>query len=253
LEIQDINIDILIVDDEEEVRDLLQIMLRSYPGSRVIGQAENVESAIRLSRELKPNLVLLDIQMPFQDGFDYLNGIRELNLHPGIIFVTAYENYAIKAIRNAAFDYILKPVNKIELFHALDRFKESLARKNHGEISELIDLLNKSKPGKLRMNTRNGFFFVDPQEIVYCEADGNYSHIWLSNGKKEISTLNLGNMEKMFNREVFLRISRSYIVNMDYVTRVDRKSNICELEIGDISFKLKVPGQNLKILDDFFD
>jgi DNA-binding LytR/AlgR family response regulator len=244
---------VVIVDDEEEARDLLRIMLRSRPDFRVVGDAAHVDEAVRITSELRPDLVFLDIQMPGKDGFDYLNEIRKNAVAPGIIFVTAFENYAVQAIRNAAFDYLLKPVNKVELFNALDRFAEMFRRNKKSEISALVQLLDHSKPDRLRLNTRTGYVFVDTADILYCEADGNYSYIWLTSGKKETSTLNLGSIMKLLDSGAFLRISRSYLVNMHYLSRVDRKMNTCELQAEDTVYTLKVPSQNIRILEEYFD
>ena len=115
---------LLIVDDEEEVRELLGILLRSYSDVQVVGSASNVDDAVKITLEEKPDVVLLDISMPGRDGFDYITEMESRNLYPGIILVTAFENYAIKAIKSAAFDYLLKPVSKQDLFSALDRFRE---------------------------------------------------------------------------------------------------------------------------------
>lgn len=245
-------IKVLIVDDEEEVRELLGILLRNREDIEVIGAATNVDEALKLTVEKKPDVVLLDISMPGKDGFGYISEIKELKLYPGIIFVTAFENYAIKAIRNAAFDYLLKPVNKLELFNALDRFKEFKARNNQPDYSELIDVLIRSKPGRIRLNTRAGYFFVDPEDVIYCEADGNYSHIKLLNGKNQISTINLGNLEKIFEQHRFFRISRSFLINLKYLARVDRRSNVCELECNDFTHQIKVSSPKLKLLEGYF-
>ncbi len=242
----------LIIDDEPEVRDLLNILLRKYPDLEVSGVASNVDDAIELALRIKPDLVLLDIQMPGKDGFTFLDELRKYSLFPGIIFVTAYENYAVRAIRNAAFDYLLKPISKAELFGAIDRFREFLNRNQKSDLNHLVDLLNKTRPGRIRLNTRTGYFFVDPDEIMYIEADGNYSHIKLVNGKTETSTLSLGNLEKMIEAGSFLRISRSYIINMKFISRVDRRSNICELEKNGHTHTIKIPMQKIKLLEGYF-
>lgn len=245
-------IQVLIVDDEPEVQDLLSILLRDYPGLEVVGLAPDVDTAIQLTLDKKPDLVLLDIQMPGKDGFTYLEELRSLQLYPGIIFVTAYENYAIQAIRNAAFDYLLKPIRKEELFQSITRFTEFLERDRQEGISRLIELLNKSKPGRIRLNTRTGYFFVDPLDIMYIEADGNYSHIRLTSGKTEITTLILGNIEKLVEEQSFLRISRSYIINMKYISRVDRRDNTCELEHNGVVHRIKFPPKKIRLLEGYF-
>lgn len=243
---------LLIVDDEEEVRDLLRLFLHKYPDVQIVGAAENVDQAVSLTVEHKPDAVLLDISMPGKDGFNYISEIQEKEIYPGIIFVTAFEDYAVRAIRSAAFDYLLKPLKREELFGALDRFKLHQQRKNKTAYSELIELLSKSKPERIKLNTRTGYFFVNPEDIIYCEADGNYSHIKLYSGKNEISSLGLGSLEKLLEQYEFFRISRSFIINLKYLARVDRRSNICEMEYNGYSQQLKVPAQKIKLLEAYF-
>ena len=245
---------LLLVDDEEEVRELLTILLQSYKGCDIdiIGEASSVEDALRVVKDQVPDLILLDIQMPGKDGFQLIDVLRDMRLYPGIIFVTAFENYAIRAIRNSAFDYLLKPVNKSELYNAIDRFREMKNRGQDQRLNELVELLHKSKPGRIRLNTRTGYFFINPEDIIFCEADGNYSHLTLQNGKKEISTLNLGNLEKQLDGGDFLRISRTYIINMNYLSRVDRRSNTCELEHNGKAHYIKIPPQKIRLLEEFF-
>ncbi len=226
--------------------------MRNRSDIQVVGEAANVSEAVKLTIKEKPDVVLLDISMPGKDGFGYISEIKEHGLFPGIIFVTAYENYAIKAIRNAAFDYLLKPVNKQELFDALDRFQVFKEGNSNTDYSELIEILSKSKPGRIRLNTRAGYFFVDPEEVIYCEADGNYSHIMMLSEKKEISTMNLGNLEKILEQYSFFRISRSYIVNLKYLARVDRRLNVCEMEYNGLTFQIKVSSQKIKVLEGYF-
>ncbi len=245
-------IKVLIIDDEPEVQDLLSILLRDYPGLEVVGLASNVDDAVQATLERIPDLVLLDIQMPGKDGFSYVEELRNLHLYPGIIFVTAFENYAIRAIRNAAFDYLLKPIRKEELYASINRFAEHLERDKKDDISTLIDLLNKSKPGRIKMNTRTGYFFVDPIDIMYLEADGNYSYLRLTSGKTEITTMSLGNIEKMLEEHSFLRVSRSYIINMKYISKVDRRDSICEIERNGVVHRIKVPPKKLKLLEGYF-
>ena len=245
-------IKLLIVDDEEEVRELLGILLRSYSDVQVIGSVSNVDEAVKIAMEHKPDIVLLDISMPGKDGFAFISEMESKNLYPGIIFVTAFENYAIKAIKSAAFDYLLKPVGKQELFDALDRFLEFRVRNKQTDYSELVEILTKSKSGRIRLNTRTGYFFIDPEDVIYCEADGNYSHITLINGKNEITTINLGNLEKLFEHHSFFRISRSFIINLKYLARVDRRQNVCEMEYNGLSQQLKVPAQKIKMLEGYF-
>ena len=212
-------IKILIVDDEPEARELIQYMLKGEENVSVSGMAGDVDEAIRLMQQEKADLVLLDIQMPDKDGFHFIELIHEAGLDPGIVFVTAYEHYAIQAIRNSVFDYILKPVRRDELIRAIDRFRQLKNRDQHKEMGELIKLLKHAGPDKIKLNTRAGYMLIHPGDVVYCEADGNYTYLQMTSGSRELTTQNLGSLEELFQGTGFFRASRSYLVNLKYLSR----------------------------------
>ena len=194
--------------------------------------------------------MLLDVQMPGKDGFAYVEELKEHRLLPGIIFVSAFEDYAIRAIKSAAFDYLIKPIDKYELIAAIDRYSDYLRRNEASDYGLLIDLLKRSRPERIRLNTRTGYFLADPADIVYVEADGNYCRIKLTSGKTETSTLRLGNIEKMFDSSIFIRVSRSFMININHLSRVDRRANMCYLEYNGCEYKIQIPAKNIKLLDD---
>jgi two-component system LytT family response regulator len=243
-------IKLLIIDDNQEARDLLALFLRNHPAIEIVGKATNVDEAVQFTVLYKPELVMLDVQMPGKDGFSYLEELRKRKLNPGIIFVTAHEDYAIRAIRNAAFDYLLKPVKKEELFAAIERYSEHMVEARGSDYELLMSLLNEFRPERIRLNTRTGYFFIDPTDIIFIEASGNYSLIKLTSGKTETSSLSLGNLENVVHNNSFVRISRSFIINMNYVSRVDRRTNICYLEHNSLEYKIKIPAKNIKLLED---
>ena len=145
---------ILIVDDEPEARELLNYMLQGDKTIAIAGMAGNVDEAMILLKQESPHLVLLDIQMPGKDGFHFIEKVQGTGYEPGIIFVTAYEHYAIQAIRNSVFDYIVKPVRQEELDGAIARFRTSRKGEPKQDISQLIAVLKESVPGKVKLNTR---------------------------------------------------------------------------------------------------
>jgi DNA-binding LytR/AlgR family response regulator len=243
---------IIIVDDDPEARDLLNYVLRDEEGITIAGLAGNVDEAIQLLIKVRPDLVFLDIQMPGKDGFNFIEQIHEAGYEPGIIFVTAYEHYAIQAIRNSVFDYILKPIHKEELTRAIERFRKRVRKDSKEELSLLIQALRESGPSKVKLNTRSGYILINPQDVVYCKADGNYSHIQLINGIRELTTQNLGAIEKILGGNSFFRASRSYLLNLRYLSRVDRKSCSCILEYSGETCSIKIPSQKIKILEASF-
>jgi two-component system LytT family response regulator len=244
---------ILIVDDEPEARELLKFILQEEAGLEVVGMAGDVDDAVKLLEEERPDLVFLDIQMPGKDGFQFIEMVSRGGYEPGIIFVTAFDNYAIQAIRNSVFDYILKPVRQEELIGAVERYRKRSARGRSRELSNLIEVLKRNEPGKVKLNTRSGYILIHPPEVVYCKADGNYTHIQMSDGNSEVTTQNLGAMEVLFKSGTFFRVSRSYLVNLKYLARVDRKSNMCFLDYHGKSTSIKIPPQKIRLLESSFD
>jgi DNA-binding LytR/AlgR family response regulator len=243
---------ILVVDDEPEARELLKFMLQESDGVSVIGTAGDVDEALELMKKEKPHLVLLDIQMPGKDGFQFIEQIQGSGNEPGIIFVTAYEHYAIQAIRNSVFDYILKPVHQEELDGAILRFRTRGRKVQNQELQQLIETLRSNGPVKIKLNTRAGYMLIDPAEVVYCEADGNYTHIQLSNGARETTTQNLGNIDDLLEGSTFFRAGRSYLLNLKYLSRVDRKNSQCLLEYPGDSCSIRIPAQKIKMLESIF-
>jgi len=243
---------IVLVDDEPEARELLSYMLAGHKGVSVVGTAGNVDEALKLVLRETPHLVLLDIQMPEKDGFHFIEQVHNSGADPGIIFVTAYEHYAIQAIRNSVFDYILKPVHQDELEGAIERFREKGKKVQEKDLQKLVNALRDGSPTRIKLNTRSGYVLIDPSEIVYCKADGNYTHIQLTRGSREITTQNLGAIEEILNGNSFFRASRSYLLNLRYISRVDRKSSHCLLEYPGSSWSIKIPAQKIRLLESTF-
>jgi two-component system, LytTR family, response regulator len=243
---------LLLVDDEPEARELLKYMLLENKGVSVVGAAGNVDEALKLMQKERPHLVLLDIQMPEKDGFHFIEKVNLSGENPGIIFVTAYEHYAIQAIRNSIFDYILKPVHQEELESAIDRYRKLSRKVNERDLRKLVEALRGDGPPKIKLNTRTGYVLINPSEVVYCQADGNYTHIQLTRGNCEITTQNLGAIEEILDGNSFFRASRSYLLNLTYLSRVERKSCSCILEHPGKSYTIKIPAQKIRMLEATF-
>jgi DNA-binding LytR/AlgR family response regulator len=243
---------ILIVDDEPEARELLAYMLGGEEGIRVVGMAGNVDEALQKLDEEHPDLVFLDIHMPDKDGFQFIEMVNQNREKPGIIFVTAFDNYAIQAIRNSVFDYILKPIRREEIIGAIKRFRQRIDRSQDYDLSKLISALKGSEEVIIKLNTRSGYILIHPREVVYCKADGNYTHLQMANGANELTTQNLGAIEELLESGAFFRVSRSYLVNLKYLARVDRKSSLCVVAYHGESCSIKIPAQRIRMLESSF-
>lgn len=238
----------LVVDDEESARKLLKKLLEETACFREIRTASSVHNASSEMSHYDPDLVFLDIKMPGKDGFSFLNELKQNLRNPEIVFVTAYDNYAIKALRNQAFDYLLKPVNRKDLKQCVTRFIESRnssvpKEKQISPINHTADAL-----ARIRVNTRTGTLFINPSSILYCKADGNYTSICTGN-KQHLCSLNIGKVKEMLPGNGFIRVGRSHIVNFEYVTMLDRKDSTVTLVRDDESVTIKLPRHHLKDLE----
>ena len=185
--------------------------------------------------------------MPGKDGFTFLQEIPKDHKMPGIVFVTAYEQFAVQAIKNKAFDYLLKPVNRKELKQCILRFMESKdevqAPDNHIKTADNNDRIN-----RIKINTRTGTVFVNPDTILFLKAEGNYTTI-CTGEKQYLCSMNLGRLEGELPKKGFIRVGRSYIINYEYITLLDRKDSTVTLVRENESTKVKLPRQHLKDLD----
>jgi two-component system LytT family response regulator len=244
------NISILVVDDEPEARDLLLTLLEHAGGVELAGTAEGVDEAFEQIVSKNPDLVLLDIQMPVKNGFELVRMVHEEGLDTGFIFVTAYEEYAIEAIRSSAFDYLLKPVDLAELQKTISRFKDQFKGNDiRHQLGKILQVL--ARESRIKVNTRTGFILINPEEVVHCCAAGNYTEVHLVNRRKEILTSNLGKFMELLPPGKFFRISRSGMININYLIRVDHKAGTCRLK-GDPEIELKVARQRRYELDKSF-
>lgn len=222
---------ILIVDDERSARELIANLLYDVEGIEISGEAESVETALKEVVRINPDVILLDVQMPRQDGFSLIEQLQAYEARPEIIFITAFEKYAIRAIKASAFDYLLKPVKKNELVLSLNKLTKQTESSNIKEqFDQLIYQLSDQK--KLKFKNRTGFYMIDPEDILFCRADSNYTILELDSGKTYTVSINLGKVEESLPDHYFFRISRSIIINIHYLTMVDRKNMTCEIVNG---------------------
>ena len=135
---------------------------------------------------------------------------------------------------------------------AIERYRSSRKRVGKQDLNQLIEALKETSLSKVKLNTRTGYVLINPQEVIYCQADGNYTHIRLVNGVQETTTQNLGAIERLLKGSSFFRASRSYLLNLKYLTRVDRKSCSCILEYPGDSCSIKIPAQKIKLLESNF-
>jgi len=212
----------LIVDDEAAAANVLRMMIeRHVPAITDLRLATQPEEALALVKSFQPQLVFLDIVMPTTDGFELLSSMKDAKFE--VIFTTAYNEYAIQAIRFSALDYLMKPIDADELIIAVNRLLEK--HNQQAETDALLQNLvhnlksNEKEDFKLAVPTTEGAIFFSPSEIIRCEGDRNYTWFYLTNNRKHLSSKTIKEYEELLSRHDFLRIHKSHLVNMAFIDK----------------------------------
>ncbi len=208
----------IIIDDEPNAREKLQLMVERYcTGVQVAAVAKDAEEGLAAIKEHQPGLIFLDIEMPVLTGFDMLRQVPEINFE--IIFTTAHDQYAIRAIKFSALDYLLKPIDLDQLQEAVQ--KAALRREEKTSADQykvLKDNLQKpSAMEQLAVPAQTGMVFLKVSDIIYCEADSNYTKIFMTGKQKIISTRTLKEYEELLYDSDFIRIHHSWLINKLHV------------------------------------
>lgn len=241
----------ILVDDEQEAINYLLDLVKSFKEIKILGSFTDATEAIDEILTLKPEILFLDVQMPEKTGFDILNDVSGQEYKPFVIFTTAYEKYAIEAIRYAAFDYLLKPINETELANAIERLKQKDYKYNYDDkLKSLFNELEQSK--KLKFNTSTGFIVLNTKEIIYCQASRNYCEIHLTDDRCELVTCSMNNAGKMLPENEFFRISRFNIINLRFLKRVERRNHTCYLKTVSEAIQLNISPRNAKLLERYY-
>jgi len=228
----------LIVEDEPGNVRMLKKLLETYcPQINVLGEAGSVDTAFELIKTTKPELVFLDIEMPGGNAFTLLDKLKPLNFE--VIFVSAYDNYTLKAIKYSALDYILKPVNIEELINAVNKVSEKInSLQFQQRIESLMSNLNTSKKSlqSLAVPANFGYEFIVVNNIIRCESSGKYTYFYVNDGRKIISVKNLKEYEDLLSPDIFFRIHHSHLININFIKRYHKGNGIIEMEDG-----IKIP------------
>ena len=213
-------INAIIIDDEKKCNSLLQKTIeKQLIDIKIVATAANVDDGIRLIHHHEPDLIFLDIEMPNKNGFDLLSAFDEINFD--VIFTTAYNQYAIKAIKYSALDYLLKPVDADDLKIAITRFKQKQKSSQKSQINLLFDNLKNLNHAynKISVSTNEGVIFLTIADIIYCEATGSYTQFYLRNNEKLLSSRTLKDFEELLTNHNFFRIHNSFLININEIKR----------------------------------
>ena len=221
---------VITIDDEEASHISLEFILAEYSDIEIIANIYTADEAIRKICELKPDIIFLDIKLPIMDGFTILDAIqKKQTIDFEVIFLTGWDNFALKAIKYNAFDYLLKPIDPDEMHKALEKFRNKQLEEKTSRNFPKKEIFNPCE--KIRISSANEYRYINPDDILYIKGDGSYSDFYLINSDKKITSCsNLKHYEELLAACNFLRIHKSCIINKKYLTTYNRKTKICTLE-----------------------
>lgn len=209
---------VIIEDEKKSAEALAQLLLRHCPEIRLLGKAENVKQGTDLICKQKPELVFLDVMMPDGSGFDVLEKLSDLKFE--VIFTTAHEKFAMKAIKYSALDYLLKPMDPEELKAAVKKVSERKKFSNEANLRSLLENVKQDENqfSKITLPTGHSYEIVPIKEIIRCEANDNYTTVYLTGGKKYMVSGTLKHYEELLPEKDFTRVHHSHLINMNHMS-----------------------------------
>jgi two-component system LytT family response regulator len=206
---------VVIVEDETHSREALKSLLMEFcENVEIVGLAGDVDSAVKTIRETKPDVVFLDVELQTGTGFNVLEKTQDI--HFDIIFTTAFEQYAVKAIKLSSIDYLLKPIDITELQQAVEKAQVKRSEEDQQKKLETLmsNLETSSGNKRICLATSDGLEFINVSDIIYCEASGSYTTFYLTNGNKILVSKNLKEYESVLSDQHFMRVHNSFLINL---------------------------------------
>jgi two-component system LytT family response regulator len=218
----------LIIDDEQKASDVLRLMIERFvPEIKQVQCCNDARKAAEVIHLFQPDIIFLDIRMPYLDGFGVLNQIQ--NKRFKVIFTTAYNEYTVQAIRFSAFDYLLKPVDATELINAVQRYQQALDELSFQpeQLKNILHNIDAASPGEFRLAlpSREGVYFIRPDEILHCEAFGAYTKFYCLHNKTHLTSKVLGEYEELLSPYGFIRTHKSHLVNKKYISFINHEGS----------------------------
>jgi len=187
--------------------------------------------------ENKPDMVFLDIQLPGKSGVDFLDLLSKHSFKSHFVIVSSSRNFAVDVIKFNVYDYLLKPVNKKELYNIIDNYRLKVITNPLDKLGDVLEQVNESV--KIKFISRGSYVIVDPMDIAYCHAEGSYTDVFFTNGSSETISGSLARVDEVLEKFNFMRIGRSALINLNLLRSIDRTKNSCLLVANDRSFEVE--------------
>lgn len=233
----------IIIDDEQHAREFLYKLIKRYFNKKIqiLEICDSVSTGVKALDVYIPDIVFLDIQMPNENGFELFKKINKITFE--VIFTTAHKDYAINAIKHGAFDYLLKPINQIDLLSLIKRYeiKKSTSRQQE-RLSIVLDNLQTANNSfsKIALPTQTGYDLISLNSILYCNSDSNYCKVILVDGKEILLTKTLKYVEQLINNSLFFRVHKSFLVNLNYIQSFNKQDELSIMLINNEQIPVSV-------------
>ena len=240
---------VLIIDDEPDSIRLTKYMLSKNNAEFSVASSNGGEDALSKINTFNPDLIFLDIQMPIYNGFELLSKVQKRQFE--VIFLTAFDEYAIQAIKNCALDYLLKPLKQIELNAAIEQYQVNNNRFTHQKLTQLIreyNLYTQESHHKIALPDLDGIVFLHLDDILFFEANDIMSMVYLKDGNKKNLNISLKKLEEKIENPHFFRVHKSYYININHISKIKKQDGISIILYND----KEIPISRLK-KEEFYD
>jgi two-component system LytT family response regulator len=211
----------IIIDDEKHcIKTLSNLLQTNFPEVRILATCHDSSKAYELIQHHRPEIVFLDIEMPLLNGFDLLS--KFYHLYFDVVFTTAYDSYAIKAIKYSALDYLIKPIEREDLTAAIEKISLKQSSISLEQVLLATAVQNKLLPDTIALPTSEGLTFASVNDIIYCTADGRYTCLQMLNNKEVLLSRTLGDVEDLLSEYAFFRIHHASLINMKHIRKYIR-------------------------------
>lgn len=214
----------ILIDDERNALEMMEWLLKTYcPQVEIAALCNSAEQGIDAIQKHKPDVIFLDIEMPKMNGFDMLEKFDKLTFE--VVFCTAYDQFAIKAFRYSALNYLLKPVDPDDLKETVQRIEERRSVPTREQFELLLQNIQqpaRNTPQRIALSTNDGLIFVPTQDIIYCEAESNYTNVVLAGGKKVLVSKVLKDIDEALSGPDFYRVHSSFLININHIKKFVR-------------------------------
>jgi DNA-binding LytR/AlgR family response regulator len=241
------NLKAYIVDDERNACKAIELALVDVPGVVVTGYNTSADRALPEIISLQPDIIFLDVEMPQMSGLEFGKKLQSVMPNVGIVYSTAHDKYAVEALNLGALAYILKPIDLDAVREAVEKYHSWVARTREIYKQAVIE---PKAINKLRFDTKYGSVFISPDDLIYISAERNYTRLFLRDGSEHLVTQQLGTIEKMLPEANYIRIHRSVIINIQFLSNYNKKERYVLLTVGEAEIKLNIPSKRLKELSE---